>query len=382
MMILLHTVFWLSFCLLAWTFFGYPLATIVLSRILPKPWQEGEFNGAVSMIVAAHNEESVIREKVENCLKLDFGSADSEIIIVSDGSTDDTNAILDEFSKISPRLQIVAYEPRAGKANALNVAVSMARGEILILGDANVIVGEESCRALLVPFADPEVGAVCGRVLVRARGDQEVAGESLYMKYEGAVQRAEALLQSMVGVDGALFAIRRELFRPLATGIILDDFMLSMQAPLARLRIVYEKQAVAVEEVVPSAENEAKRKARIVAGGYQFLAAFLKSGRSLSPGMWFAFVSHKILRWFAPFLLLTLLVANITLLDIAGYRWLFGGQSAFYLLAALGFLAKNLRRNYLVYVPYYFTMVNLAAFKGFFRFLTLREQVLWEIVER
>ncbi len=98
--------------------------------------------------------------------------------------------------------------------------------------------------------------------------------------------------------------------------------------------------------------------------------------------MWFAFVSPKILRWFAPFLLLTLLVATITLLDIAGYRWLFGGQSALYLLAALGFLAKNLRRNYLVYVPYYFTMVNLAAFKGFFRFLTLREQVLWEIVER
>lgn len=202
------------------------------------------------------------------------------------------------------------------------------------------------------------------------------------MRYEAVVQRAEAMLHSMVGVDGALFAIRRDLFRPLPQGIVLDDFMLSMQAPAARLRIVYAKEAEAVEEVVPSAKNEFKRKARIVAGGYQFLAPFARSGRTLSPGMWFALFSHKILRWLAPFFLLTLLVVNILLFDIASYRWLLAAQCVFYLLAALGFVIESLRRTYLIYLPYYFVVVNAAAFQGFFRFLAIREHVLWEKVER
>lgn len=381
-MIFFHLLLWVSFLLLVWTFVGYPLAAIFLARFFSRPWQKREYSGSVSMIIAAHNEEEVIRDKIENCLALDFGAADPEIFIVSDGSTDKTNAILQEFAGKSESLQFITYQPRAGKANALNVAVAQAKGEILIFGDANVMVGEKSCQDLLAPFADPEVGVVCGHVLVRARGDQEVAGESLYMKYEAATQKAEALLGSMVGVDGALFAMRRSLFRPLVPGTILDDFTLSMQAAVSGQRIVYEKEAVAVEEVVPSAANEFKRKSRIVAGGYQYLASFLKSGGSFSAGMWFVFFSHKILRWQAPFLLLTLFVANMFLLDSSIYGLLFVVQVIFYMLAGLGFLKKELRLNHLVYLPYYFCVVNLAAFFGFFRFLALRQQVLWEKVER
>ncbi|MGV1098215.1 glycosyltransferase family 2 protein [Thiovibrio sp. JS02] len=373
---------WLSLLLLAWTFAGYPLAVIVLSRFLARPWRTGPFSGSVSMIIAAHNEEEVIRDKAENCLSLDFGGADAEILMVSDGSLDGTNAILEEFAGRSERLRIITYQPRAGKANALNVAVAQAKGEILIFGDANVMVGETSCQPLLAPFSDPEVGVVCGRVLVRARGEQEVAGEGLYMRYEAAVQYAEARLYSMVGVDGALFAMRRALFNPLTLDTILDDFTLSMQAAASGLRIVYEKEAVAVEEVIPSAANEFKRKARIVAGGYQYLANFLKSGRSFKAGMWFAFFSHKILRWLAPFLLIMLFASNLFLLDSSLYALLLVGQLFFYLLAALGFLKKELRTNHLVYLPYYFCVVNLAAFRGFFRFLSLRQQTLWEKVER
>jgi biofilm PGA synthesis N-glycosyltransferase PgaC len=381
-MIFLQTVYWLSFCLVAWTYIGYPLAVLLLSRVFPKPWQKGEFGGSVSMIIAAHNEEDVIREKVENCLNLDFGPADAEIIIVSDGSTDNTNEILEEFSEVGPRLRVVAYQPRAGKPNALNVGVSQSRGQILIFGDANVMVGKGSCRTLLMPFADPSVGVVCGRVLVRNCGGGEIAGESLYMKYEGVVQRASALFWSMVGVDGALYAMRRDLVQPLSPDIILDDLMLTTQAPAAGLRIVYEKEAVAVEDTVPSVNNEFKRKARIVAGGYQNIAAFLRSSLSLSPSVWFVFLSHRIMRWCAPIPLLLLFITNICLLNIVGYRWLFGAQCAFYLLATFGVLIPGLRRNYLVYVPYYFTVVNMAAFLGFFRFLTSKQQVLWDKVER
>ncbi len=373
---------WTSLGLLAWTFAGYPLFMLSLSKLFPKPWHTAPFTGTVSMVIAAHNEEDVIRDKVRNCLNLDFADADAEIIIVSDGSTDATNAILTEFSAADPRLHIVCYQPRAGKANALNVGVSQARGDVLIFGDANVMVGEKSCPALLAPFADPSVGAVCGHVLVRARGDQEVAGESLYMRYEAIVQRSEALLYSMVGVDGALFALRRDLFQPLPSGLILDDFMLSMHAPTAGLRTVYASDAVAVEEVIPSAHNESKRKVRIVSGGFQFLAAFLRSGRTLRPTMWFMFVSHKVLRWIAPFLLILVLIANLLVLDVIGFGWLLAAQIAFYVTALLGHLFARLRRHLLVYLPYYFTVVNLAALRGFFRFMSLRQQVLWDKVER
>ena len=381
-MLLLQVVFWLSVGLLAWTFIGYPLAVLFLARMFPRPWHEGEFSGVVSMIVAAHNEENVIREKVENCLALDFGAADAEIIVVSDGSTDSTNAILKEFSAADPKLRIITYQPRAGKANALNLGVSQARGEVLIFSDANVMVRARSCQAILSPLVDSRVGAVCGRVLLRARGTDELAGESLYMKYEGVVQNAEASWHSTVGVDGALFAMRRSLFQPLPQAIILDDFMLSMQAPANRLRIVYKKEAEAVEEVIASAENEFRRKARIVAGGYQFLVAFLRSGRSFTLGTWFALFSHKILRWIAPFLLLIVFGVNLALLDTASYRWIIWAQCTFYTLAALGYWVKSLRRSYLVYLPYYFTVVNVAALSGFFRFVTLRQRVLWEKVER
>jgi cellulose synthase/poly-beta-1,6-N-acetylglucosamine synthase-like glycosyltransferase len=375
-------LFWFSGLILFWAFIGYPLAVNILSRIYAKTWQKGPYTGSVSMIIAAHNEEEVIRGKVDNCMALDFTPAKAEIIIVSDGSTDKTNAILSEFEGRSERLRIITYPRRAGKANALNLAVTQANGEILIFGDANVMAHEKGCQHLLAPFADPDVGVVCGHVLVRPRGTQEVAAEGLYMRFEAAVQLAEALLGSMVGVDGALFAMRRELFRPLAPETILDDFSLSMEAPLAGQRIVYEQDALAVEEVVPSAANEFKRKSRIVAGGWQFLKDFFKSGRSLSLGMWCAFISHKILRWLGPFFLLSLLITNLFLLGTSSYRLLFGSQMLFYLLAAVGFAIKALRRNFIVYLPYYFCVVNLAAMQGFLRFLFNGQKAMWSKVDR
>jgi len=375
-------VFWLFSFLLLWTFLGYPVLVMVLSRLFSQPWQKDAYRGSVSMIIAAYNEEEIIRDKVLNCLSLDFGSVDVEILIVSDGSVDKTNTILEEYRSKFERLRIITYHPRAGKANALNVAVEQAQGEVLIFSDANVMVGEESCKFLVAPFADPMVGVVCGRVLVKARGSQEVAGESLYMKYESVVQYSEAMIDSMVGVDGALFAMRRELFCSLTPGTILDDFTLSMRAPAVRMRIVYEPRAKAIEEVVPSAENEFKRKARIVAGGYQFLFNFLKSDQSFSPGMWFAFFSHKILKWLSPFLLIVVFSTNIFLIQIEQYRILLIMQICFYLLAGVGFMNKELRSRHIVYLPYFFCVVNLAALIGFFRFLGVRQGSLWEKIER
>lgn len=179
-MLVFIILLWSSFFLLAWTFIGYPLAALTLVRFFAKPWPKEKYTGSVTMIIAAHNEEEVIRAKVENCLALDFGEADSQIIIVSDGSTDDTNLILEEFAQRAEYLELITYQPRSGKAHALNVGVSKARGEILIFGDANVMVAEKSCQHLLAPFVDPEVGVVCARVWSGPGRSRGCWGEPVY----------------------------------------------------------------------------------------------------------------------------------------------------------------------------------------------------------
>ncbi len=378
-------LFWLSLLLLGWTFFFYPATMLFLSRIRPKPWQQEVYRGKVSMIVAAHNEEEIIREKVENCLRVDFGEADHEIIVVSDGSTDATNDILAEFDGTDTpgrRLKICTYQPRAGKANALNVGVRESAGDILLFSDANVILDDDAPARLLMPFADPQVGAVCGRVLVRGRGEDEIAGESLYMKIEGMIQRAEAGFGNMVGIDGALFALRRQLFRPLAKNLILDDFALAMEAVLAGQRIVYADQARAVEEVEASTANEFRRKSRIIAGGYQYLAWLVKERKKMAPAPLFSFVSRKVLRWLAPLFMIGAFAANVFLARVFPYSFLLAGQVIFYSLAVAGYLIPNLRTSYLFYLPYYFCSINMASLVGLLRFFAKRQDILWDKVNR
>jgi len=366
-----------------WSFLLYPLVIYLLSVFFPTPVAKGSsYPGKVSMIVAAHNEEDVIREKVQNCLMLDFGASDSEIIIVSDGSTDNTNKILSEYIGASPRLHILTYEQRAGKSNALNVGVSHSTGDILIFSDANVMLEPDAPRNLLMPFADPTVGASCGKVLVRPRGTDEIAGESLYMKFEGMIQKAEGRFWSMVGIDGALFALRKELFRPLDPGVILDDFTLSMEAPLAGKRIVYVEDALGVEEAIALASNEFKRKTRIVSGGYQYLSMLLSKKVRMDYRVWFSFISHKIFRWIAPMLMIGMLVSNVFLLRKRLFSYFLTGQFIFYSLALGAHYILRLRKFHIFYIPYYFCVVNLAALIGLIRFLSARQNVLWDKVKR
>ncbi len=375
-------VFWLSVFLILWTFFFYPLVILGLSRLRPITMRRTPYHGKVSMIIAAHNEEGVIAAKLDNCLQLDFGDADYEIIMVSDGSTDKTNEILARYAHASPHLRIITYEPRAGKAHALNVGFAQSSGDVLIFSDANVILDRDAPARLLERFADTRVGAVCGRILVRGRGDNEIAGESLYMRLEGMIQRAEARFGNMVGIDGALFALRRELFRELPREWVLDDFALAMEAVLAGQKIVYAEDARGVEEVEASTANEFRRKARIIAGGYQYLAWFVRTGKSMPPAALFSFFSRKVLRWKAPVFMITAFVTNIALMTDYPYNLFFAGQVIFYGVALAGLLLPRLRNNHFFYLPYYFCSINGASLVGLLRFILKRQPILWEKVRR
>jgi cellulose synthase/poly-beta-1,6-N-acetylglucosamine synthase-like glycosyltransferase len=376
-MTIFHAALWTSLFLLAWPYVLYPCLLQVLARIRNRPWRTASWQGRVSWIVAAHNEEQVIREKVENSCGLDFGAAEPEVIVVSDGSEDATNRILEDLETRFEALKVITYQPRAGKAHAINRAVSEATGDALVFTDANVMVDRDAPRALLGPLEDPLVGAVCGCVLVRGYGE-EIPGESLYMRYEARLQQAESSIWSLVGVDGGLFALRRELFQPLDPGTILDDFHLSMAAPLAGKRIVYARTARAVETVLASTRDEFYRKVRIVAGGLQYLTRRAWRGGRTGLWFWWTLLSHKVLRWVAPIPLLALLASSAALWEDPLFCGLLIAQLAFYGLALAAFALPALRRVHVFYIPYYFCAVNLAALLGSLKFAFGQQGVLWK----
>jgi len=374
-------IFWaISLTLLLWTYLFYPVVIWLISRSTKSYVKDSDKKYKISLIIAAHNEEDVIKEKIINSLSLNYDKLDWEVIVISDGSSDKTNEILDDISYREKNLNIFKYQPRAGKTNALNFGVSKSMGEILIFSDANVILESDAIINLIRPFNNRLVGVACGKVSLKCHGDEEIAGESYYMKYESWIQNSESSYFSMVGVDGALYAIRRDLFQPLPKNIILDDFTISMLAPMNAKRIVYEPKALASELVVSSVKNEFKRKIRIVAGGFQYLLFKRNEDKSLPLRMWFMFISHKIIRWLSPFILLIFFILNILLYNVSYFDSVLIMQILFYVNALLAYTFKKLRKYRMFYYPYYFVSINLAAFLGFFRFLSGKQQITWEKV--
>ncbi len=375
-----------AIALLAWTYVLYPLAIVLVARLRPRAWRSAPFDGSVSLVIPAHNEAAVLERKIRNALALDFGGASAhEIIVVSDGSTDGTDEILDAFrdhpAARDGRLTLIAYAPRRGKPSALDVGVRASSGDVLVLSDANVYLERGAVPALLAPLADAGVGAVCGRVAVRSRG-AEPDGEGFYVRYEGLAWRAEARAFSAIGVDGALYALRREHYRALPPDMILDDFALSMGVVSAGRRIAYADDARGIEENAASSAGEFKRKKRIVGGGWQFLSRFLAARQRLPGVAWFMLVSHKLLRWLSPLLLIAALAGNaVAAVESPAFRLLLWAQAGFYLLALAG-AAPALRRMRVVFVPFYFCVINMAALAGLASFLGRRQTALWHKIER
>jgi biofilm PGA synthesis N-glycosyltransferase PgaC len=378
-----HLVFWSSLTILFYIYVGYPLLLVVLARWKGRTTQKANITPKVSVIVAAHNEEPVIREKIQNILMADYPPELLDVVVVSDGSTDWTNPLVQAMT--DRRIKFYAYHPRRGKAYALNQAAGLVTGEILIFSDANVLCDKEAIRNLVRNFADPSVGAVCGKVLLTSsrHGEKEPSGEGFYMRYEGFLHEKEGQVHTMVGIDGAMYAIRAELFEPLPERTIIDDFVIAMRAPQKGRRIVYEPEARGVEFVVPSVSKEYKRKVRMIAGGYQAieLLRFLLNPLK-SPLLVFQFVSHKVLRWLSPFFLIGLLLSNLFLVQESGFGLMFVGQLVFYGCACLGFVSGTLRQYKIFYVPYYFCATNIAALHGLGRYLLNQQSVTWEKARR
>lgn len=388
-------LFWLAVLAIAFSYVGYPIVLAASSAVrnafatlrflgggpdrrsgqAETPWPR------VTIAFAAFDEEACIRQKIENCLAVDYPADRLEVLVGCDGCTDRTAEIARAAG--DERVRVVELAPRAGKASVLSRIVPTAGGDVVVLTDANVMLDRNAVRALVRRFRDPEVGAVVGRLrLVDPHSDE--LGESLYWRYETFLKHLEGEHGYVLGANGGLYAIRRVLFTPLPPDTITDDFVIPLHIAVRGWRVPFEPGAVAIEETTEDAVREFARRARIGAGNWQ---ALLRVPHVLDPRagfLFFAFASHKLVRWSTPLLLAIALVANgVLAVDPGGwYRVLLAGQVAFYAGALGGWRGRDGWILRSAGLAHHFVAMNAALAVGFWRFARGTQSAAWQRTER
>jgi poly-beta-1,6-N-acetyl-D-glucosamine synthase len=367
-------VFWAGAAVIAYAYVGYLAWLWVRALFRARPVRRGMVELPVSVVMVVRNEEAVLPAKLRNLLEMDYPAELLQIVVVSDGSTDRTEAILREHAR-NPRVQVVLNQLARGKAQGLNDGVNLAQGNIVLFTDARQSMELNALRLLMENFADPEVGAVSGELMLGDPASGEAGrGMGLYWLIEKRVREGEAAIGSVVGATGAIYAARTELVVEVPPGTILDDVFIPMNVARQGFRVVFDGRARAWDNPDLGAEREFRRKVRTLTGNYQLLqlAPWLL-GRD-NP-LRFEFISHKLMRLVVPFALVaTLLAAGF--LGRPFYRVAFWAQLGFYGLAALGWTRWKLGPlSRLSEVAYTFAALNLAAAFAFANFVTGQKAV-------
>jgi poly-beta-1,6-N-acetyl-D-glucosamine synthase len=374
-MLIIQIIFFSAAALLVYTGLIYPCLGLLIGRARRKPSDSDAWPG-VSILVPAHNEAAVIVAKLANLRTLDYPPGSIELIIADDGSVDGTADLVRQH--MSERCRLLTISQRSGKANALNQLVLAAQYPLLLFTDANVMLQPDAVKELVGNLTDPKVGAVTGEVRLFGSDEEFASGESFYYQLERRIQYAESRLGSVMGVDGGMFLLRKELYQPIPTDTILDDFLISMIVMRAGRRIVYDGNARALESGTPTSRQEFARRVRITAGAVQLL----KRGqipRLHQPLLWFQFFSHKLLRWFAPALLTILLISNLLLVTSGWlYQLFFGCQMFGYMAFLMTYFVPKLRTSKLGGILFYVGLSQLATVVGMRKGLFNRQPPQWE----
>lgn len=377
----MYTLFVLSFLLVIYHYLLFPLIVIAVSRFCKKMVYDNKYQPTVSFIIAAYNEEKVIREKIENTIRLNYPESKMEILVVSDGSTDKTEDIIKEFS---PRVTSLHKKERRGKTAALNRAVQSAKGEVIVFSDANNMFNEESIKYLVNTLSGKKVGGVSGaKKIVKKQGRESSEGDSLYWKVESKIKQAESDCGSITTGDGEIFAIKTFLYRSMDSSIINDDTEITFNILKNGYKVKYDQRAESYELASIDLIDDFHVKVRMVAGGIQTIKRHWRFLLKSIFGFGFKYFSHKILRWLAPILLIILFVSN-GILSLQGiYKEFFFLQLALYLMSIVGwFDRKNNKLGNVVYIPFYFTFMNTAAFFGLIRAIRGMQTTIWRKAER
>jgi cellulose synthase/poly-beta-1,6-N-acetylglucosamine synthase-like glycosyltransferase len=378
----IELLFWGLALVVLYAYVGYPLLIAVAAWLRPAPSgkHDGGFTPTVGIVVVVYNEEVLLETKLENCLDLDYPRHLLDVLVVSDGSTDGTERIAASMADRGVRL--VSLPEQRGKASALNEGVSRAKGEILVLTDVRQRLAPDAVRRLVAHFADASVGAVSGELHLEGNNGHAdaVEGVRAYWEYEKFVRQMESRFDSTVGVTGAFYALRSDLFVPLDPRTILDDVAIPMSVVQSGRRVLFDGAADAFDRISDDAAREYRRKVRTLAGNFQLIA--LRPGllNPLRNRLLWQFVSHKLVRLLVPWCLLLLLLLSARLAITRGgvYTAVLAAQVAGYGLAAAGWSQERQGRALgLLTIPYSFVLLNVAAAQGLFAFLLRTQTAAW-----
>lgn len=389
-------IFWISLFLIFYSYVGYGILVWILVKLkaafkgrqaaTSKQPASGDQYPAVALVVAAYNEEDFILEKIQNTLALDYPKDKLELIFITDGSNDNTPAIVARF----PQILLLHQPDRQGKVAAMNRAIRQVQSPLVIFCDANTLLNTACVREIVKHYEDPKVGGVAGekKIMQQGKDAAAAAGEGLYWKYESFLKRLDSDLFTTVGAAGELFSVRKSLFEQAPEGTIIEDFVQSLKLVINGYVVRYEPNAYAAEAPSASIKDEMKRKVRICAGAFQAMVLLKELFNVFKyPVASFQFISHRILRWtVCPVALILLLLSNILIVIMGGgffYQAVLVLQAIFYILGITGWIyaSRNIRLK-AVYIPFYFLFMNLSVFIGFSRFLRNKQTVLWEKAAR
>lgn len=373
-------VLWSAVALLAYVYLGYPLVAALRARLRRRPHVRAAIRPPVSIVVVAYNEGDRIEDRIENLLALDYPADRLEIIVGSDGSTDDTVARARRYQ--SRGVRVFAFQARRGKPAMLNDLVPRARGDVVLFADARQRFERGALRAIVANFADPAVGAVSGELVIEPAPGTASAGHgaAFYWRYEKFIRSAESRGDSTIGATGAVYAIRRYLFEAIPPDTLLDDVLIPLRIVRRGYRVLFEPSARAYDSASANASQELARKARTIAGNFQL---FSRERWLLDPRrnrLWFETLSHKGLRLLVPALHVTALAANVVAAQMHPYQWLLALQVLFYAAACGGCLlqARGRRRFMAFTVPFTLCLLCWSTMVGFYRFATHRQPVTWD----
>ena len=368
-------LFWGSLGALAWTHVGYPAAAAALARVRPRPVRKDDVTPTVSLVVAAHDEAEVIERRLENLLELDYPDDLLEIVVASDGSTDGTNEIVARVAAQESRVELLACE-RAGKGAAQNRAVAEADAEIVAFSDANSRWEPDALRKLVRSFADPEVGYVCGQL--RLESPDGSNREGLYWRYELWQRESESAIGSITAGNGAVYAVRRSDYLGYDDARIGHDFGLPFRLAQRGKRSVYEPEAIAWEKPARDAEDEYRRKVRMMTRSWRPLldGSLARTGDPLYAA---ELVSHRVLRYGSGLLHVVLLASSSALAPSGGiYRLAFAGQVAALALALAGRMRMRAPGAGLAY---YYVLTTAATLEALVRYLDEGSPATWSKAE-
>ncbi len=376
---MIQAIFWAGLLGIIYAYFLYPAVLFLLGRLLPKAVRIDSqvFTPSVSLIMPVHNEENIIRSKLDNFRQLEYPEDKFKLIIVSDGCTDRTIDIIQKCSG-SLNVQIVEVNERRGKANALNTGLQYVDTELVVFSDASILLETDALKQLVKPFEDPLIGCVSGEDHIA-----EMGGEGLYGRYELFLRNQESSIGSIVGASGSFYAQRTEISQNFEEGLA-PDFLSVLNTVKAGYRAITEPRAIGHMTASKSSGQEFQRKVRTLLRGMTALFSRPALLNPLNYGLFSLFlISHKLLRWLVPLFLISVLVSNMFLLEHSFYKVFMLAQVLFYLLALLAFLEKASFQNILAgKIPLFFIMVNVAISAAWVRYLRGDRQELWAPTQR